>query len=781
MSITVGAAPSLSTMNVAHDQGTHLSGGQIGLDANNPQAVEGFTWLTTNRQVLVFQTIQEAHSASPPRLEATFENVLTAYITLSRVVNAASLGRLTEADLAKLESDIISAGGVIAPGLRSQGENSLASFRAATFGLVNRHYSSAVAASIRAALNAHLASLKLADLGEVFQAIAAFLEPLIPTPDPSASLELFDQFDGRRQIFVFETIRDAIIANPPRREATFEAVVGAFQAEIMLLESAQAGSFSTDLLSRLEACIAAAGGKLAPDIYAVGDHSVSAFHQSTLQFLEGALATEVFPAVLSCLNVRLRGFQAKDLHALFEAVENFLGPLLPSCWDTPTMKDFRSLDPRRQILVFRTIELMLNNELQAVDDSMFIAAVNALVAERSILEAAGQGMLSAELLDNFCACIDTCGGMLASGIRSQGAGSIGEFVDVSFNSLQASLPVAVYQAIVSALNAKLKISGCSDIDGLMAEVYHFTRPLRESHPIPLSTVAPSPATPLTPSSRSRDGSAGQASLTGAAPSSSKSVADPISGKPIVVAAAPLSDAPSAVVQPHARAPEELRLELHYNPPVILYNAELTAISGRAASIVHVDQVDSSVATTPETTSIAAALSEPTTMEVASMEVASMDAASMQAPSMDVSQEPSFTAGGPSLNDPPAGQDVGGDAAVADPGPGSDLAQGTIQSDPQSPGLTGSLTSTPSAQAVGAPGDLITMEPPGTRDGQLAGPRPTVDALTGQFDNNFDNRQVPRAVTNQSHWSHWNVWSLRPWQRSSADVNDRQSRSSWSDR
>lgn len=83
------------------------------------EASAGFSALEKSRQILVFQTMQEAISSVPPRLEATFPRVVAAYITLSEVVDAAANGQLRDEHLARLEADVEAAGGVIAPGLWS--------------------------------------------------------------------------------------------------------------------------------------------------------------------------------------------------------------------------------------------------------------------------------------------------------------------------------------------------------------------------------------------------------------------------------------------------------------------------------------------------------------------------------------------------------------------------------------------------------------------------------------------------------------------------------------
>ena len=159
-------------MNASNDMASTGSFKLSFTPAGDVEASTGFSSLEKTRQVLVFQTIQEAISAIPPRLDATFPRVVAAYISVSKVVEAASQGLLDEHNLKQLESDVDAAGGVIAPGLWSQGDNSISVFRSATFEHLRLNFQAPVVDAAVAALNARLSLLKLNDLGRVFQVIA---------------------------------------------------------------------------------------------------------------------------------------------------------------------------------------------------------------------------------------------------------------------------------------------------------------------------------------------------------------------------------------------------------------------------------------------------------------------------------------------------------------------------------------------------------------------------------------------------------------------------------
>ncbi len=440
------------------------------------EASAGFSSLEKSRQVLVFQTIQEAISAVPPRLEASFPRVVAAYTTLSQVVEAAAAGQLSDDHLSQLESDIEAAGGVIAPGLWSQGDSSVAAFRAATFGMLRRTFRPAVADAACAALNARLQALKLNDLGMVFQVIAAFFSPLTPTTANTANLQTFEGLDADRQVLAFRTIQDAIQAVPPRADATFPSVVNAFYAELQLLRRAAEGQLNDDLLAYLESSIEAAGGVLSPGTYAQGKQSVASFRAETFKALQPLLPGDVLTAAVAALNVRLRDLRPASLAELFKAVRAFFLPLLGQGWNSPSLQTFKALDPERQALVFRTIELAISDRPE-LETTIFSSAVKAISAERTLIQAADQGQISLDKLLALQSAIEECGGVIAPQLRSNGEGSLGDFIESCFLRPGRELPLEVRQASIGALNAKLASTSINSLSDLEATTRAFMQPL----------------------------------------------------------------------------------------------------------------------------------------------------------------------------------------------------------------------------------------------------------------------------------------------------------------
>jgi hypothetical protein len=82
-------------MNPSTELATSGTGGMPQL-SEDLEAAAGFSGLEKARQILVFQTIQEAISSVPPRQEASFPRVVAAYTTLSQVVEAAAAGQLSD-------------------------------------------------------------------------------------------------------------------------------------------------------------------------------------------------------------------------------------------------------------------------------------------------------------------------------------------------------------------------------------------------------------------------------------------------------------------------------------------------------------------------------------------------------------------------------------------------------------------------------------------------------------------------------------------------------------
>ena len=439
-------------------------------------ASAGFSSLEKSRQVLVFQTLQEAISAVPPRLEATFPKVVAAYTSLTKVVEAASLGKLDEGNLRQLESDVDAAGGVIAPGLWSQGDNSIAVFRAATFEQLRSNFQPSVYDAALAALNARLSALKLNDLGRVFQIIATFFSPLSPSTSNTENLQAFKDLDVDRQVLVFRTIQEASIANPPRAEASFSAVVKAFQAEVKLLTSASCGQLTDEIFEAFEISIEAAGGVLSPNIYAKGKQSIAAFRAETFKSLQPLLSAEVMASAVSALNAKLRESRPNSLQALFKGVNSFFMPLLAQGWTSPTLQSFKTLDPHHQALVFRTVESAISSSPN-LEGTIFSSAVKAICDELEIIKAASIGKLSLPLLVDLKSSIAQCGGFIEPGLKSDGEGSLGEFIGTYFMALKRDMPAEVSDAAIAALNAKLKTASVSNFSDVIQETKTFMEPL----------------------------------------------------------------------------------------------------------------------------------------------------------------------------------------------------------------------------------------------------------------------------------------------------------------
>jgi hypothetical protein len=427
------------------------------------------------RQILVFQTLQDALNASPPRHEATFARVVKAYTTLTQVVASAANGRLVDAELGSLQQDIEIAGGVIAPGLKSTGDGSLAEFRAATFGLLDQGYDEAVVVAIYAALNARLKASAIEGLDSLFQVVAAFFADFSSSANNSQALQVFAGLDVGRQVLVFESMKAGILSQPPRRDATFSNLVAAYSAERDVLLSAQQGALDDICLARLENCLVEAGGVIEPGIWAHGRSSVAAFRSETFRVLQQLLPVDVLQAAVKSLNAGLRESRPVSILQVFSIAKSFFSPLLNENWDSQTMRSFRGLSLASQALVFETIEISLRVN-PGLEPSIFASAVKAVAQERFVVDSAGNGMLDLDMLLDLKDAIELCGGEIAPGIRSEGPGSVAEFCDQCFVATSRVMSKSVYDAAMAALNASLKASSIQSLSDVVSAVKRFTAP-----------------------------------------------------------------------------------------------------------------------------------------------------------------------------------------------------------------------------------------------------------------------------------------------------------------
>jgi hypothetical protein len=161
---------------------------------------------------------------------------------------------------------------------------------------------------------------------------------------------------------------------------------------------------------------------------------------------------------------------------LFKAVQTFFMPLLSQGWNSPTLQSFKTLDPTRQSLVFRTVEQAISSRPD-LQPTIFSSAVKAICAEQGVIKEAAAGRLSQDSLQTLQSAIEECGGTVAPGLRATGEGSLGEFLDGTFLNLSRSMPAEVRQAALSALNVKLRTSSINSLDDVKSVTWTFLQPL----------------------------------------------------------------------------------------------------------------------------------------------------------------------------------------------------------------------------------------------------------------------------------------------------------------
>lgn len=463
-------------MSGSSDQPQHQLKGAEASGGGQSASSASFSWLSKHRQVLVFKTIEDALRSNPPRKDATFNNVVAAYKAVADTLLAAAAGVFNDSTLLELEQAVRNAGGVIAPGLKAQGDASISAFRLSTYGEIARRYDPAVVQSIEKALAIHLKRLKLEDLGQLFQSIAAFLNPVVSDDPNLPASAAFLSFDNRVKINVFLTLEDALLASPMRSEATFETVVNAFLVENNLLLLSQSGEFSENHLRRYQSSIELAGGKLYPDTLAKGDSSISNFVEDVFGGLAPILSDDVQGSAEACLNTLLKAQKPRDLSTLLRLVRTFYESFSDDFRNSPAVKVFLSFSDRRKIDAIKALEFAMAS-LGDCGHHLFQKSVRAVSAEISVLQAASEARLDVDTLRELLVAVVDCGGVISGGITANGAGSVGAFIDKLYGQIRKSLPSDVFEAANSALNVHLKLLSADNIPQLLESAEAFLEPL----------------------------------------------------------------------------------------------------------------------------------------------------------------------------------------------------------------------------------------------------------------------------------------------------------------
>ncbi|MFM7230266.1 MAG: hypothetical protein ACKO2F_11610, partial [Cyanobacteriota bacterium] len=283
--------------------------------------------LDGSMQRRLFDTM--AAGAADPRGLVAQPNVVAALVAERVVVQAARLGQLQEGQLIDLERSIDAAGGEIAPGLRSKGPGSVATFRSSLFGWVSDNLPVRVQPAALWTLNALLAHRAPAGLEDVFAGGSEFLEPL-QRQGPFQGLRL------ERQIRVFETLRDSFHSRPAlhsqRFSDTFAAVVRVLDLEQEVVGAPGAGQPFVEQVARLDKALEATGRLLVTDDEAASADSIHAFCTGPLDRIRSGLPPELSQACFAALNSRLATAQPPHTgtREMVASASSFLEPVLKS-------------------------------------------------------------------------------------------------------------------------------------------------------------------------------------------------------------------------------------------------------------------------------------------------------------------------------------------------------------------------------------------------------------------------------------------------------------------
>jgi len=292
-----------------------------------PSGISSLADLDGAMQRRLFDTM--AAGAADPRGLVAQPNVVAALQAERAVVQAARLGQLQEGQLIDLERSIDAAGGEIAPGLRSKGPGSVATFRSSLFGWVSDNLPVRVQPAALWTLNALLAHRAPAGLDDVFAGGAEFLEPL-QRQGPFQGLRL------ERQVRVFETLRDSFHSRPAlhsqRFSDTFAAVVRALDLEQEVVGAPGAGRPFVEQITQLDKALEATGRLLVTDDEAASADNIHAFCTGPLDRIRNGLPPDLAQACFAALNSRLATAQPTHTgtREMVASASTFLEPVLKS-------------------------------------------------------------------------------------------------------------------------------------------------------------------------------------------------------------------------------------------------------------------------------------------------------------------------------------------------------------------------------------------------------------------------------------------------------------------
>jgi len=174
-----------------------------------PQSMTAvFPSLSSRLQVQALETMALVWRCDPPRHDISLEAISEALLSAEQLLIGAQQGRWAESDLRSLEDRIAAVGGCLAPGLRSDGPDSLRLWLQETHDRLRSLLEPPVLAAAEAAFGPLLQYHQPADLKGCFALLQQELAPLLQE-HPAPWLDALRELVSERQIAVFQAWQDS--------------------------------------------------------------------------------------------------------------------------------------------------------------------------------------------------------------------------------------------------------------------------------------------------------------------------------------------------------------------------------------------------------------------------------------------------------------------------------------------------------------------------------------------------------------------------------------------
>ena len=435
-----------------------------------------FARLEPSRQVLVFKSIKQGLEETPQNENATFTNCVKAYIELQNVVTSGKSGQFGDEVLERLQQSVAAAGGKVAPGLKAEGVQSIASFRKGTFELFRERYSQEVFNALVNALNTRLSIVKHNDVGLVFQEASSFFRQALD-PNNQSVVEIFSGMTPERQVDVFKTIEITCRIPTKEVEDQFAHALKAIGAFDRVLDDAENGCLTPSTIEELNDLIRQAGGQISVSNSILTSEVVSNLFDSTYRRISECLDSEVAQEAYKMLNQVISRQSKTSFTEVTGEVLRLITPIITSDSSNDLAKSFQKLSSPSKKGIFTAISTTIRqtNSLDKINLKPIVAAYE---EHENFCDVANRGALGESEFTKFQAALAEAGDMVAPDLCSQGINSVSSARDEIFKILRNHCYPEVVESALEAANAKLRSKGdYTSYTEVVSTLREFLRPI----------------------------------------------------------------------------------------------------------------------------------------------------------------------------------------------------------------------------------------------------------------------------------------------------------------